>query len=276
MMLALFEFIRRAFGYRLPPLGGFAFRTAFRLLPERANVELVPGIRVDLDFRDETMRATYWQGGRFEDPTGRLLGEWAKVGATRFFDIGSNYGFFSHLLLSHSPRIEVHAFEPNPKTFAVLESIKKANSLARLHTLNIGLDDQRTRLSLHPGISDSGHSTFGDHPDLAGHSLGEIEVLPFDEWRREAGLPLPPNPQWIAKIDVEGFEARVLRGMAEALRAQAFAGLVIEVNEFTLQFCGSSPAEVRTILSGFGYRPLSVGVGSGNEFFVPASPLRRA
>ncbi len=275
-MLALLESIRRACGYRLPPLGGLAFRTAFQILPKRANVELVPGIRADLDFRDETMRATYWQGGRFEQPTAQVLNDWALAGATRFFDVGSNYGFFSYWLLSRAPQVEVHAFEPHPKTFAVIESIKDVNSLVRLHPLNIGLGDQRGRLSLHPGISDSGHSTFGAHPDLGGHSLGEIEVLPFDEWRREAGLSLPKQPQWIAKIDVEGFETRVLRGMAEALQAKAFAGLVIEVNNFTLRFCGSSPAEVRGIMSDFGYIALPIGASSGNEFFVPASSLTRA
>ena len=273
--MKLVDSIRRRCGYQFPPLGGLAFRTAFQLLPKRANVELVPGIRADLDFRDDTMRATYWQGGRFERPTGQVLHDWVAAGATHFFDIGSNYGFFSYWLLSRSPQLEVHAFEPHPKTFAVIESIKGANSLGRLHPCNIGLGDQRSRLALHPGISDSGHSTFGAHPDLGGHSLGEIEVLPFDEWRREAGLTLPEQPQWIAKIDVEGFEMRVLRGMAETLQAKSFAGLVIEVNEYTLAFCGSSPTEVRQIMADSGYRALFIGAGSGNEFFVPETSLRR-
>lgn len=269
MITMLFDSIRRLCGYRFPPLGGFAFRASFRLMPRRANVELVPGIRADLDFSDATMRATYWQGGRFEHPTGKVLNQLASAGATRFFDIGSNYGFFSYWVLAHSPRIEVYAFEPNPRTFKTIESIKAANSLSRLHPCNIGLGDLRTRLRLHPGEADSGHSTFGPHPGLADCSSSEIDVVPFDEWRKDAGILLPTEPSWIAKIDVEGFEVRVLRGMAETLRAKAFAGLVVEVNEFTLGFCNSTPAELRATLSEFGYRELAFGAKSGNAFFVP-------
>jgi len=44
------ESIRRAAGYRFPPFGRRVFRTLFQLLPPPANVEIVPGIRVDPDF----------------------------------------------------------------------------------------------------------------------------------------------------------------------------------------------------------------------------------
>lgn len=272
MITACAELLRRFCGYRFPPLGSIAYRILFRLLPDQAHVQLFPGIHAELEFSDATMRGTYWRGDRFEFPTAQVLEKWSK-GATRFFDIGSNYGFFSYWLLSRSPHLEVHAFEPNPRTFAAIEAIKRANALARLHPCNVGLGDKRTRLCLHPGKTDSGHSTFGNHPELGSRSLGEIDVLSFDEWRGEAGLTLPETPQWLAKIDVEGFEARVLRGMSEALRAQVFAGIVVEVNEFTLKFCESSAAEVREVLRGFHYRALPIGAGSGNEFYVPDSAL---
>ena len=274
-MLALAEFLRRRLGYRFPPLGGAAFRAAFRLLPPVAGVELLPGVRAELNFADATMRATYWQGSRFEHPTPAVLLQWARSGATHFFDIGSNYGWFSYWLASQSPALDVHAFEPNPRTFARIEAILAANSaaLGRMRAWNLGLSDEAGRLVLHPGHEDSGHSTFGAHPDLigSGGDIAEVEVQTFDQWRRIVGLELPPVPRWLAKLDVEGFEAKVLRGMAEALAARAFAGLVVEMNEFTLGFCGSSPAEVMSLLSSHGYRRRKdIGPESGNAFFEPA------
>ncbi len=267
-----FDAIRRACGHRFPPLGGAAFRALFRLLPEQADVELFPGIRAEMDFRDETMRGTYWQGERFESPTAHVLRDWARAGATHFFDIGSNYGFFTWWLLSQCPRLQVHAFEPNPRTFARLEEIKRRNGLDRLSVWNLGLSDAPARLSLQPGVGDSGHSTFGAHPDLHGEAIAEIEVLPFEAWRERAALALPTEPRWIAKIDVEGFEAKVLRGLEPALRARAFAGIAIEINEFTLGFCGSNPAEIYALFSACGYRTLEgLGRASGNAFFVPAN-----
>jgi FkbM family methyltransferase len=265
-----FDAVRRSLGYRFPPLGRKAYALFFRLIPQRPEVELVPGVRVQMDFADATMRGTYWQGPRFEHPTLEILMGWTKSDATHFFDIGSNYGFFSYWLLSRSTLLEVHAFEPNPRTFATVESTKELNALVRFHPWNVGLSDVVTRLELHPGVVDSGHSTFGVNPTLSDETLAGIEVLTFDAWRRKIGLDLPGGPQWVAKIDVEGFETRVLRGMTEALTARAFAGLVVEVNEFTLGFCGSKPAEVYATLAEFGYRALATGQDSGNAFFVPA------
>jgi len=241
----------------------------FRLLPERGNVELFPGIRADLDFRDATMRSTYWQGSRFEKPTAQVLDRWAP-NATHFFDIGSNYGFFSYWMLSRHPQLTVHAFEPNGVSFARIESTRTRNDLRRLHAWNIGLSDAPDRIALHPGVDDSGHSTFGPHPELGGETLGDIEVLPFDTWRESQGLDLPRQPSWLAKIDVEGFETRAIRGMRESLKARAFAGVAIEINEFTLAFCGTSPAELREELRACGYREETVAPDSGNAFFVPA------
>lgn len=268
MILGVAEAVRRLCGHRFPPLGSTASRALFSLLPTSANVELFPGIRADLDFSDATMRTTYWQGDRFEKPTAQVLDRWA-TGATHFFDIGSNYGFFSYWLLSRRPGLEVHAFEPNAKTFARIESTRTANDLRRLHAWNIGLGDVIDRIALHPGADDSGHSTFGPHPELGARSLGDVDVVPFDEWRESHGLALPGRPSWIAKIDVEGFETRAIRGMAKSLQARAFAGLVVEVNEFTLGFCGSSPAELREELRARGYREEILAPESGNAFFVP-------
>ena len=263
------EVVRRLGGHRFPPLGSAAFRALFHLLPVRANVELFPGIRADLDFSDATMRATYWQGERFERPTPQVLTDWA-THATHFFDIGSNYGFFSCWLLSRTPRLEVHAFEPNPVSFGRLDATRVANDLRGLHVWNTGLSDVTDRIALHPGVGDSGHSTFGPHPELGDRNVVQADVIPFDTWREVNGLMLPDRPSWIAKIDVEGFETRAIRGMAASLRARAFAGLAVEINEFTLGFCGSSVSELRGELTACGYREVTFRPASGNAFFVPA------
>src|SRR5438270_7417923 len=112
------EYFRRLCGYRFPPLGNTVFRMFFRLMPAEIDTELVPRIHAHLDLRDATHRGTYWQGNRFEWPTAAVLEKWSGSGATHFFDIGSNYGFFSFLLISRYPRLCVHAFEPNRNTFS--------------------------------------------------------------------------------------------------------------------------------------------------------------
>jgi hypothetical protein len=121
----------------------------------------------------------------------------------------------------------------------------------------IGLSDLEDSLDLHPGVEDSGHSTFGNHPQLKTEVIQKILVKSFDQWRREQGMLLPDKPAWVAKIDVEGFEEKVLQGMKEALEHRAFIGVAVELNTFTLEFCDSSVEKIEEILTNCGYTPMS-------------------
>lgn len=267
-----FDLVRRRLGYKFPRLGAAANSIFFKLAPRYIDTELFPGVRVHLDVNDLTQRTTYWQGERFEYPTAEILGEWARRGATTFFDIGSNYGFFSYYMLSRHKGIKVHSFEPNPVSFKIIEKVKAENRLDGLQPNQMGLSDAEETLHLHQAATDSGHSTFGDHPDLKDERTVPVPVMPFDTWLERAGLALPARPEWIAKIDVEGFEPRVLNGMKKALARRAFAGLVVEVNPFTLNFVNSRPEAIFELMDAQGYRTMH-GVEpcgrNGNAFFVP-------
>jgi len=272
LMPPLYDLPRRLFGYKYPRLGSLANSLFFKIVPTTLDTELFPGIRVRLDSRDLTQRTTYWQGDRFEYPTAEILQKWKTPSVSRFFDIGANYGFFSYLMLSRFKDISVHAFEPNPKTFKLVEEIKTNNRLDRLQINQMGLSDARDTLYLHPGVTDSGHSTFGAHPELRGELETPIPVDTFDHWREQSGIDLPAGSQWLAKIDVEGFEYKVLKGMAGALRAKAFAGLVVEINQSTLAFTGTDPKEVFAYLDEAGYRQANTDQAfdrNANAFFVP-------
>jgi len=267
------EAIRRHLGYKFPPLGSVAYQCFFKLLPREIDIELLPSIRAHLNTDDGTQRATYWQGTRFEKPTPEVLKTWASRPEAIFFDIGSNYGWFSFYLASELPDLRVHAFEPNPATFNLLQEIASRNQLSRLRPWHLGLGDHETTSHLRIGIEDSGHSTFGPHPTLSEKDAVEISIKSFDAWRQEAGLELPSAPCWVAKIDVEGFEYRVINGMQEALTARAFYGLAVEVNRDTLEFCGSNSKELIALLERFGYVEYTPGFSGAhrqmNKFFVP-------
>lgn len=266
--------IRRAGGHKFPPLGAAAYRAFFRWAPRRLHTELLPGVQATLDLTEGTQQATYWLGDRFEAPTPAVLRGWTAPAGSVFFDIGSNYGWFSLFLSVAHPGLTVHAFEPNPETFARLDHIAEENGLRGIRRWRLALGEAAGEAELHPGIEDSGHSTLGDHPDLKSTGGFRVQVQPFDAWREEAGLALPPDPSWVAKIDVEGFELRVLRGMAGALRARAFRGLAIEFLESTLAFCDTSPDELIAFLAEVGYREQDFGADparTANRFFVPAA-----
>jgi FkbM family methyltransferase len=274
LRVRVIDAVRRKFGYKFPPLGPFFYRSAPALLPRHIDVELLHGVRAKLDLKDGAHHATYWQGTRYEYPTPQILSEWAATPGAVFFDIGSNYGWFSFFLASEFPHLTIHSFEPNPPTFAMLKGIAERNNLRKIHAWNLGLGDENTSAQLNFDGVDSGHSSFGADPTLGQKTTIEIPIETFDGWRKRAGLELPASPSWLAKIDVEGFEPRVVRGMQEALSARAFRGLAVEFLADTLEHCNSSAGELLELITRHGYVEKKVARSRGaNRFFVPA-PVR--
>jgi len=268
--LAAIEAIRRALGESLPGAHRSVCRFAVKGLPRHIDVELFRGVHVPLDLEQSVQRMSWWAGRRFEAPTVPFLQSWS-AGATKFFDIGANYGFYAYFAAAHSPA-DIYAFEPNPTLHRLMLDVKRRNQMPRFHPQPLGLSDEPGTLPLHVCDTDLGWSTFGEHPDQ--WPVGAVAAITtFDSWLLEHHVTLPGHPEWVAKIDVEGFELRVLRGMKHALEARAFVGIALELNEFTLQFCGATTAEAMTLLAGAGYREVTSKTRrnkSLNRFFVPS------
>ena len=89
------EYIRRKTNYEMPRMGPLGFAFYWRFAPDWIDSELVPGIRIHLDLRDNVQRETYWHGGRAEPFLRKALLDFCSKGTTRFFDIGANFGFYS-------------------------------------------------------------------------------------------------------------------------------------------------------------------------------------
>lgn len=258
----LVDHFRRLCGYRFPRLGSVAFHAILRSLPSVIESRLFPGIKATLDLRDETQRTTYWFGTRFEQPTPQVLQEWS-AGATHFFDIGSNYGFYSFLLYSFARHLEIYSFEPNPASFRRLTEIQSLNGAARIRAQPYGLSDKNEHLQFLQLFENTGHSSFAtvgksadQNPSRTDACLTECEVIQFDEAVRRLNLQPPAEPRWIAKIDVEGYELKVLKGMTGALSNKAFKGICIELVEENLVLAGATIEQVDGLLRDHGYYPM--------------------
>jgi len=128
-------------------------------------------------------------------------------GQDAFLDIGSNWGYFSLLMASLKEFTgPIFAFEPNPRTFADLASmVEQAGLAARIQPLNLGIGGKNCQMSLHePDPLRTGLASLSESGDGQ-----KISVKPLDE----LNLPAPR----MIKIDAEGMEAEVLRGMGKTL-----------------------------------------------------------
>jgi len=132
-------------------------------------------------------------------------------------DVGAHHGKFTRLLLEAG--FTVHAMEPNPEARAELERRLGDREGLTVHPAAAGAEDGTAELRL---VADAN----GYFPDpsqfssLAGLPLPDglshagsvrVPVRRLDSLVREAGLP-PPS---VVKIDAEGIDLDVLRGLGE-------------------------------------------------------------
>lgn len=191
------------------------------------NVQ-VPGsapLRLSVQVRDDLSRYWYYWGyEHYERGTIRLLRMLLRN--TRcFFDVGANVGYFSLFAARVlDGRGEVHAFEPWAECYADLARNAEQNRLSNLHLVRAALADEdcMTKLFI-PG--DREWTTASFSADFARSNTFEtVASMRFESYCRARDLALVD----LVKIDVEGAELRVLRGMGQLLNAWR-PNLIVEV-----------------------------------------------
>ena len=169
-------------------------------------------------------------------------------------DIGANKGVYTYWLARNSRH--VHAYEPNPKMFKVLEAGTKAETTVSVSP--VALSDQTGQTVLRIPKTSKGYSNQGAslNYDKVGEAYGEVAV----EMRRldDEGY----DNVGLIKIDVEGHEFAVLDGARETIR-RCRPVLIIEIEELhNKRPILDSIQEVAAL----GYRPMFMRHGVLNDF----------
>jgi FkbM family methyltransferase len=155
-------------------------------------------------------------------------------------DVGANKGVYTYGLLKCSAA--VHAFEPNPKLFAMLS--RWAEGRARLHAVALGARAGTMALNIPNSSRGRGFSNQGG--TLLPIVTREFRSLPV-EVRRLDDLDL--GDIGFIKLDVEGYEREVLAGGAALLR-RCRPVLLVELEEKHTQH---SLSEMVAEICGHGY-----------------------
>jgi FkbM family methyltransferase len=219
------------------------------------------GYLMKLDLTDWSQRLTYFLGRYYELHIQLLLRELLRNG-DRVIDVGANIGMIT---LCASAFVGdtgiVESFEPNPECQDALRDVLALNRIANVTIYPLGLSDvrewatlsiliNRERPSSHSGVGTLAHvdETTNDRVLKA----YEVRVAPGDEI-----LLRSPRPVRLIKIDVEGFEFRVLQGMRRLL-ATWHPLVITEFAESHLLRAGTSGNEIRRWMENLGY--MSYGV----------------
>ena len=183
--------------------------------------------------------------GRFLDPGGVVI------------DIGGHSGQYTKLLAAIVTRGRVYTFEPSSYSMSILRRVVGLRRLANVSLIAKGLSDAPGSLVLSTPLKPAGTFRFGV-AHMGGQDDGKatarfremVEVTTLDAFAAEVGLPRLD----LIKIDVEGWEMRVLEGGSDTIRR--FRPVIyLELVERLLARAGDSLESAWGLLASWGYRP---------------------
>ena len=171
-------------------------------------------------------------------------------------DVGAQIGFYSvHLggMVTASGR--VYSFEPDPCPLEYLRASLTASRMdwVRAEPFALSAREGKIDFNVSPVF---GWSTAVPNSHLTALQRISVPTFPLDALV-ENGKVL--GKIRLAKIDVEGFELEVLRGMCRVLQ-KARPILIMEVNRLMLGFQNTTPLEVFEFLKSFGYEVYKIQV----------------
>lgn len=140
-----------------------------------------------------------------------------------FFDIGANVGSYMVLASGHVGARTI-AFEPIPSTFNTLRKniqINKIDSLVK--GLNVGVGSKSETLIFTESFDTVNH-VVSESESISQENSIVIPVVAIDEIACKNKLPA------LIKIDVEGYEMEVLKGMKSTLGNGTLKAIIIELN----------------------------------------------
>jgi FkbM family methyltransferase len=209
----------------------------------------VYGYETTLDISRWSDRATYFLGRWYDLQAQMLLHKVVEPGNT-VVDIGANRGSFTFAAASIAgPTGHVISFEPNPTQCRIIEEEKVKNGFKNITLHNVGLADENATLDLHIPDINSGEASFTTLK-YENQTAVQVPVKIGDEV-----LPKGLTPRLI-KIDVEGFEIRVIRGLLQTI-SRTRPIIMTEANNDHLVRGGSSRVELLNQLVSMKYHGLS-------------------
>ncbi|WP_229909797.1 FkbM family methyltransferase [Streptomyces flavofungini] len=223
-----------------------------------------PGVRFALDTQDLIQRYLYLFGSWEPNMTRWLRGR-LRPGDT-FVDVGANIGYFG-VLASRlvGPTGRVVTVEASPVFHERLLRQLRLNACGNVRALNAAVSDRAETLTFVLASS---------------HNMGANSIVPYDGPAESTfdieARPLPDlldadeiAAARVIKVDVEGAEGGVVRGMAPLLdRLRPDAEVTVEVTPDRMRQLGYSAEELVATMRAHGFHPYRI----ANEYAPETYP----
>ena len=144
-----------------------------------------------------------------------------------FFDIGAHHGESIKIFSNNFNLKEIHCFEPSPYNFEILsKNIKKYNFKINVNLNNIGVGSEKKSVFLNQTeeSSSSTINTFNKNSNYLKKKLKILNINNLNEYYKKISINLISLDEYIEKnnineidiikIDTEGFEFDVIKGLS--------------------------------------------------------------
>lgn len=196
-------------------------------------------------------------------------------------DVGAHAGQFARMFAAIADKGHVYSFEPSPYARSILEAAVAWRRVRHITVVPMGLGATPGVLELATPIKQRGGLGYGlAHVPAAGESAegqrrDRIPITTLDAFAAER----PLTRLDFIKVDVEGFEGRVLAGAQASLRRFRPA-LLLELHDQHLARGGDTAQGVAAGLEALGYRaerltaegglaPVGDWTNPGDFLFIP-------
>ena len=171
-------------------------------------------------------------------------------------DVGANEGQFAQMISAIYPDAQIHCFEPLPKVYQKLLDWKEKNR-GRVSVYNVALGEREGIVAMHYHMNhDSsssllkttkhGENIFPQTEKQVGISVNQTTL---DSWMQKVTNPLIPDI--LVKLDVQGYEDRVVRGGMNLFKMAKVC--ILEINLVKIYHEQASFRELFFLLDGLGY-----------------------
>ena len=197
-------------------------RDAIALLEEAQITRPLEGIEEDVRIYTGTRRANMRVQAAAKEPWTYAWLKAALAPGEILYDVGANVGGYSLIALRRGAGVV--AFEPHHENFRELCRNVSLNGLeARATLIPVALSDRRGALR-NPTFSGAA----GETMTLEGSESGPVSIIAdrLDDLRRDYDLPAPNH----VKVDVDGFELKVLEGAQQTFASAELGTALIEID----------------------------------------------
>lgn len=217
-------------------------------------IDVMPGIEMPMVIHPDMYFYIGYTKYIFEPDSLYFIRDWVKPGQT-ILDVGANIGYFSLFFAKLvAPRGRVIAFEPGDFAFNLLKENKELNQSSNLEIYQAGLGERDEIAEFYSGAPGMEvYNSLGNivHPAADINKFDKIDVRLFkgSTWFENNRVDRID----LMKLDVEGGEYTVLKGMLEMFRAQKISRLLIEMTYEMSRVFNYDPSDIIVMLKECGY-----------------------